>query len=400
MRIAFLLTQSLESPSGLGRYWPLAKGLVRLGHQVTILALHHDYASLAHPWFMRDGVEVGYVGQMHVRKQGNAKSYFGTGHLLWVTASSTLQMMRAALRVPADVYHLGKPHPMNGLAALMCRWIRHRAVYLDCDDYEAAINRFAGRWQRWIVACFEDRLPGIAVGITANTRFMVARLIDLGYPAQRIVYVPNGVDHQRFSRTDANAVTVLRQRLGLVNRKVVGYVGSMSLPSHPVDLLLEAFAAVRHREPRVVLLLVGGGEDLETLRRQAQALGLQNSVRFAGRVSPDHIPLYYALADVTADPVHDDAVARARFPLKVVESFASGVPVVTSGVGDRAMLLSSGGGLLVAPGDALALAEGLLAILQDDQVHARFSSEALVASQQYDWDRLVHDFVRVYDRAA
>ena len=48
MRIHFLLTQDLESPSGLGRYFPMARELVRLGHQVTISALHSDYANLKH----------------------------------------------------------------------------------------------------------------------------------------------------------------------------------------------------------------------------------------------------------------------------------------------------------------------------------------------------------------
>ena len=45
MKITLLLTQSLTSPGGAGRYWPLSKSLTKLGHQVTILALHHDYAN-------------------------------------------------------------------------------------------------------------------------------------------------------------------------------------------------------------------------------------------------------------------------------------------------------------------------------------------------------------------
>ena len=47
MRILFILTQDLDSPSGLGRYRPMAEVLIQSGHQVRILALHPDFQNLA-----------------------------------------------------------------------------------------------------------------------------------------------------------------------------------------------------------------------------------------------------------------------------------------------------------------------------------------------------------------
>jgi len=397
VRVTFLLTQSLESPSGLGRYWPLSKELARLGHKVTILALHHDFRTLSRQHFIKDDVEVYYVGQMHVRKRGSGKFYFSPVHLIWIAALATWRLMRVALQIPTDVYHLGKPHPMNGLAVLLPHLIRNKPVYLDCDDYEAASNHFGKNWQKWVVAFFEDRLPAIASGITVNTRFTFERLKGLGYPTERIVYVPNGVDRHRFSKINDAAVGALHQQLDLAGRKVVLYVGSLSLASHAVDLLLEAFAVVQHAEPQAVLLLVGGGEDYKALQLQAETLGLGESVRFVGRVPPARVPLYYLLADATVDPVHDDPAGQARSPLKIVESMASGVPVVTGDVGDRSVVLAHGGGLLVSPGDSTALAEGLITILKDKALHAHLSAEAREVQKQYYWDRLVQDFVRVYD---
>jgi glycosyltransferase involved in cell wall biosynthesis len=395
VRIAFLLTQSLESPSGLGRYWPLAKELARAGHKVTILALHHDYASLRQRRFARDGVEVWYAGQMHVLKRGSDKLYFGPGRLLTIAALSTWRLMVAAFRMPVDVYHLAKPHPMNGLAVLLPHLVRGKPVFLDCDDYEAASNRFARPWQRWMVASFEDHLPRVAAGVTTNTRFTLERLSGLGYPTDRVVYVPNGIDRDRFGGVDGAAVETLGCELGL-GRKVVLYVGSLSLASHAVDLLLEAFAHVRHAEPQSRLLLVGGGEDYGRLQAQAGELGLGDSVRFVGRVPAHAVPTYYGLAQVTVDPVYDDLAAQARFPLKLVESLGLGIPVVTGRVGDRPSLLSSGGGLLVRPGDAAALAEGILAILGDGALRAHLSEQALQLRERYYWDQLVHDWARVY----
>jgi len=133
------------------------------------------------------------------------------------------------------------------------------------------------------------------------------------------------------------------------------------------------------------------------LQDAAQRLGLGPSAQFVGRVPADAVPVYYSLAQVTVDPVHDDPGAQARFPLKLVESLALGVPVVTGHVGDRPTLLSKGGGLLVSPGSSAALAEGIVAILKDEPLRARLSAQALGVRERYYWDRLVRDFVQVYE---
>lgn len=399
MRITFLLTQSLESPSGLGRYWPLAKELARLGHQVTILALHHNYPALIRRHYVKEGVTVYYVGQMHVRKTGNQKFYFNTLQLLWISFWSILHLMWAALRVPTDVYHLGKPHPMNGLAVLLPYFLKRKPVYLDCDDYEAASNRFGGEWQRRIVAFFENNLPRLARGITVNTHFMAERLVSLGYPIERIVYVPNGVDRERFfMQKNEEVFQDLCDALDLCGRKIVLYMGSMSLASHAVDLLLESFACVMKAEPLAVLLLVGGGEDYETLRNSASALGLAGAVRFVGRVSPEQVPVYYQLADISVDPVRDTFAERARSPLKLFESWESGVPFVTADVGDRRRILGlpQAGGLAV-PGDKSSLAEVILSLLVDEAKCQHLQQLGWQRIEAFYWNRLVSKFSEVYD---
>ena len=142
MRILYLLTQDLESPSALGRYYPLAQGMANLGHQVHIAALHADYGSLQQTRVRKRGVDVWYVAQMHVRKQADLKSYYPAPQLLALMARATWALTRAAMTVPADVVHIGKPQPMNSVAGLVARYVRRRRVLLDCDDYEAASNRF------------------------------------------------------------------------------------------------------------------------------------------------------------------------------------------------------------------------------------------------------------------
>ncbi len=397
MHIAFVLSQSLESPSGLGRYWPLAKELARLGHRVTVLALHHNLHQLRQRRFFSAGVRVHYAGQMHVLKEGSRKRYYSPGRLLLVSLTSTLSLARSLARLDADVVHLCKPQPINGLAVRLGR--RGRPVFVDCDDYEAQTNRFSGQWQRRIVQHFEDGVVHYAAGLTVNTRFTLARYRDLGVPEARLTYVPNGVDRARFAAPPDTAA--LRQRWGLgPDEPRIVYVGTLGLTSHPVDLLLEAFRRLLPRCPAARLLLVGGGEDYDALQALAQQLAVARRTIFTGRVPPEDVPGYFALATVAVDPVHDDLTARARSPLKVLESLVSGVPVVTGDVGDRRALLHDGAlGVLVTPGDSQALAHGLLAVLQDPAARARMTQAALAGREEWYWDRLVHDFFRVYDQA-
>jgi len=397
LKTTFLLTNSLEDPAGLGRYFPLAKELARLGHEVSILALHPDLSSVSQRRLQVSGVKVHYVGQMHVRKVGSQKTYFSPTGLARVALASSLRMGFRTLLTEADVIHLGKPQPINGVAALGTKFLRGKRLYLDCDDYEAESNRFSGRWQKAMVALFEDNLPRFASGMTVNTRFTQERNIALGFSAERIVYVPNGVDRDRFANVDPQKVQHLRRELGLDSKKVVAYVGSMSLVNHPVDLLLEAFAIVRRRYDDAVLVLAGGGQDYDFLRRHAEELGLEETAIFVGRVKPEAVPYYLAMADVSADPVYDNVVARARCPLKLFESMAVGTPVVTGNVGDRRNILGDGqAGMLVKAGDAQALAEGVLAVLEDSNLAHAMEEAALRLREKYYWDVLVQEFVKVY----
>lgn len=399
MKITFLLTQSLEDPYGLGRFWPLAKGLTGLGHQITALALHPDFSSAKDESFTRDGVHIRYVAPMHVWKRGNVKGYYSPWRLPWITLRATWALAKGALSIESDVIHVGKAQPMNGLAGMLASRWQGKPLYVDYDDWEAASNRFQNTIQRSMVAWWEDHLVGWAQGVTVNTHFLKQRLERLGIPPNRIRFVPNGVDRERFSQIDCQQVQALRQQLELMGRSVVAYIGSMSLASHPVDLLLQSFLQVTQSVENATLLLVGGGEDLEQLRRQVGELGLGEAIIFVGRTAAEQVPYYMALADVTVDPVHDDDVARSRSPLKIFESLAVGRPVVTGDVGDRRSILADGqAGMLVPPGNAQALANGIIAVLQDKEKTQSMREAALRLRERYYWDVLVQDFVRVYDK--
>jgi glycosyltransferase involved in cell wall biosynthesis len=330
---------------------------------------------------------------MHVRKSGPHKAYYGSAQLLWITLNATIKLAQALWSSQADVIHLGKPQPMNVLAARLAA--RGRPVFCDCDDLEAEANTFTARWQQSIVKSTENGITEWVRGLTVNTHFLWHYFLERNLRGLPIRRVSNGVESSRFAgpfQPDS-----LRKQLELPPQSaIVVYVGTLSVKSHCVDLLLEAFAQVHRRRPDARLVLVGAGEDYDALVDWVASLGVANHTRFVGRVASSEIPNYFALATVSVDPVRDNRIARARSPLKVVESLACGTPVVTSDVGDRNLMVASGiNGQLVPPGEPSALAEGIIRILEN-ATDSFSRSQIRAAIEPYHWDRLTQEFVRIY----
>lgn len=184
----------------------------------------------------------------------------------------------------------------------------------------------------------------------------------------------------------------------MAGRPVIAYAGTLALHNHPVDLLFTAFGQVAERHPGAVLLLIGGGEDLPLLQAYTARQPWRDRVIFTGHVPYPMVRALLSLADVSVDPVRNDSVALARSPLKIIESPAVGVPVITGDVGDRAEMLAFGAaGVIVPPDDAAALAAAIEELLNDPARRLAMAAAAIAHARRYDWDRLAERWMAVYD---
>ena len=394
MKILLLLTQSLDSPGGGGRFFPIAKALAYHGHQVTVVALHHDFVNCKQRSFRLDGVDVHYVAQMHVHKSNNTKTYYSTPKLLWLVLLATWWLTWHALKHRADVIHVCKAQPMNLVASYAAHLLKRTPVFVDSDDLEAVNNHFSSRWQQKVVAAFENWPISFVSGITTHTSFLRNHYIQLGYPEGQIQLVALGVDRQSFM-VESNTMQ-LKQKLDIPNdAKVIVYVGSMSLTNHPIDMLLQSFMTVVEAVPDAFLLLVGSGENFDELQQLASQLGLADQTLFVGRIPREDVVHYYRLGLVSVDPRRDTLLAESSLSLKIVESLASGVPVVSTDIGDREQLVADAG-IVVPPDDSAELANALITFLQDDQLRAAYTEAAQRTSESHYWDQRILDFVKVY----
>ncbi len=397
MRIVFLGTSCLDDPGPRGRYLPIARELARAGHDVHLLLLHPTFdAPDVTRRFDHAGVHVAYVGQMHVYGHPGQRRYYSPLVLLSVALRGAIALGVHARRLQPDVIHVAKAQPINGLAGLLAHR-RPVKLCVDCDDYEAESNRFAGRWQRWVVRWWEDLLPRHAHAVSVNTRFTYDRCRGLGVPAERLFRVPNGISAWQFRRPERMALESLRRRLGCGVEPLVIYFGAMHGVAHGLDMLLDAFATLWRSSSEARLLMVGDGDDLPSLKARAAQMGIAAGTSWTGYVLPEEVPAHVALAHCSVDPVHDTPGARARFPLKIVESLAQGVPVVTGDVGDRREVLAHGqAGRLVRAGDAAALADGLREMLSDAALRSKQAACALEQAETYRWEHIIQRWLAMY----
>ncbi len=380
----------------------MAKELARRGHRVRYITLHHDWRFLDEREYVREGVEVFYVGQMQVLKRDGEKRYFSPVNLLRVTGHAVWALQRAiasALAADFSIVHLLKPQPVNSLGWWLCRARAGVRFFVDCDDYETGYAQ-RSRLLRYPVDWFEQAVPTWAEGVTYHTGAMRQRLLTWGVTANRLHELPNGVESSRFAQVFPGLETELRQRLQPNSEPVILYFGSLSIASHAVDLLISAFAEVHSICPEARFLIVGLGPDRAQLERMCVKYDISDVVTFEGEVPPEDIPSYLRIASVSVEATRRTDIAEGRFPLKLVESMAVGVPIVCGDVGERARILTSEGGdragVIVEPGSAEALAGGIIRILTTPSLAHALQQTGTKRALDFDWAQLIERLEAIY----
>lgn len=253
---------------------------------------------------------------------------------------------------------------------------RVRLLVYEDQDFEPGIvrNRLRKRWAAWL----ENHLISKAdLVICVGERLAARRRRDTG---QTIHVIPNGLD-----------ATLFRMVATLTPRPpTLIYMGNV-VPWSGIDLLIDVLPQLIGRFPVLKLLIVGTGMPgyLDNLRRQVTATHLDAHVDFVGQVTHDELPHWLAKAGIGMAHFRPDAYRTYAFPLKVVEYMACGLPVIgTRGTETEDLLQRYACGLAIPfRGDELITA--IETLLSDHGLYARCRDNALRASTDFEWQRLL-----------
>ena len=196
----------------------------------------------------------------------------------------------------------------------------------------------------------------------------------LGVPAGQFRILPNGVDDTRFAEAEPLHDLVDETRPLLL------FVGRLE-KRKGLETLIKAFLRLRAQGHHLRLVVVGEGPE----RERCQSLvppSLRTEVLFVGAVSHNDLPRYHASADVFVSP----AMGGESFGIVLLEGMAAGLPVVASNIpGYRTVMTDGVQGRMVPPGNAVALADALEALLANDKLRKAMAAEGLRTSAEYAW---------------
>ncbi|MCP3871051.1 MAG: glycosyltransferase, exosortase A system-associated [Gammaproteobacteria bacterium] len=305
-------------------------------------------------------------------------------------------------QVQPDILHAHSP-ALNGIAMLKAgKRLKIPMVYEVRGFWEDAAvshgttrrNSLKYRMSRAV----ETRVLHNVDAVSCICQGIKKDLIYRGITEDKISTIPNAVDPDSFV-ANPKKDPELERALNLAGKRVVGFVGSF-YTYEGLKLLLAAMPAIIRQNPDVRLLLVGGGQDAEDLRKLAKASGIEKQVILTGRIAHDQVRRYYSLIDILCYPRLPMRLTQLVTPLKPLEAMAQEKPVLASDVGGHRELIRDGEtGILFRAGDV----DDLIS-----KIHFMFNNEhawpEIVAAgrrfieSERTWKSSVANYIPVYER--
>lgn len=366
MRIGMVCPYSFDVPGGVQSHvLQLAEVMHDRGHVVSVLAPTSSRAQGSLPDYVVSGgkaVPIPYNGSV-------ARLRFGP---------ATHRMVKKWLaQGEFDVLHLHEPNaPSLSMLALNIAEGPIVATFHTSTTKSLTLSVF----EPFLRPMHEKIVGRIAVSDLARRWQMES----LGSDA---VEIPNGLDVDSFASAPAMDGY---PRAG----KSVLFLGRFDEPRKGMAVLLRALPRLVERFGDIEILIVGRGEE-EELRRSAGKLA--KHLRFLGQVDDAAKASALRSADVYCAP----NTGGESFGIVLVEAMAAGTAVVASDLDAfRRVLVDGTAGRLVPVDDPAELAAGLIEVLENDDVRARYVETAAEVVRRYDWSVVARQIMRVYETVA
>lgn len=265
----------------------------------------------------------------------------------------------SAARAFAEVVALSKPdlihswlYHANLISGLTTRMLGSSAPPLIWGLRGSLVKIRPSTLPLWGVIYWTKCISRTPQRIVANSPVSLEQHVTLGYPKDRLSFLPNGFDSERIFRNEA-VRSELRSKLGIGPTDAAILVCGRDDPTKGFPVFLCAFAKVVESVPSAIAIMVGRDVDTSVeLTKLISEMGLHDKVRRVGyTVNPEH---YMSAADIGCSSSLSEG-----FPNVVAESMLCELPMVVTDVGMSKDIVGEYGKVVV-PGEPIALAEALI----------------------------------------
>jgi glycosyltransferase involved in cell wall biosynthesis/predicted metal-dependent phosphoesterase TrpH len=281
-----------------------------------------------------------------------------------------------------DVIHVCSPGPVGIAGALVARGLRLPLV----GSYHTELTAYAALRSR-------DARVADAMDLAMRSLYGACDLVLSPSPASDDALEQLGVSGERIARWDRGVDTTrfdpkLRGELALPDAINVLYAGRVTREKGS-ELLADAFLQARRRDPRLHLVLAGGGPELPHL---CERLG--EHVTCLGWLQGHELAQAYASADIFLF-----ASATDTFGQVVLEAQASGLPVVAVGAGGPLSLIRDRVSGLLCDAEASQLAARVVELAGSPLLRQRLATAGLSAVRERTWESALERLAEGYRQA-
>lgn len=234
-----------------------------------------------------------------------------------------------------------------------------------------------------------------AYRITAVTHGIKQNLINKGIQADKILFLPNGVDTSLFKPNHPDHELRSMLRIG-ENQKIILYAGILGFPQG-LDIIIAA-AEILLARSEITFVLIGAGSEKVRLQEAAQSRSLKN-ILFLEPAPSEYIARLYSLSLAGLATLRDIPLFQGASPSKVFPAMASGVPILYCGDGEGAQLVKRAeAGIVLPPENPEALAEGVLQLVDNPKLARKLGLNGRYFSENnLQWSKLVNSWIGQLD---
>jgi glycosyltransferase involved in cell wall biosynthesis len=264
------------------------------------------------------------------------------------------------------------------MGVLLGKWLK-RPVVLEVNEL-SGFTRARGLIMEGLARRIDAWVFARASHVLCVSRVLADEVQQRGASSGRVHVLPNAIDPNRF-RTAIPGQSV-RARLGLEGSIVIGHVGLFCFWDR-LDVLIEVAKSIRELHPKIKVLLVGDGPEMENLKRTAFRLGMERAVIFSGPVPRDDVPAYIDAMDICVLP-NSNAFGS---PIALFEFMAMEKPCVVPDLGPMCdVIVDNVTGLLFPHADYAALKKAILRCVEDSTLRSQLGARAKdTVLQRHTW---------------
>lgn len=237
-----------------------------------------------------------------------------------------------------DCYVMYKIWPVVRLFAL--KRAKRTPLIVDIDDFmhEMPNIHFPFTHMMWFTTPFKRAVLEFIVRradtITTHSDFLFEFLKKYN---KNVVQIPTGVDTKQFRPRKPKKEILDKYRIN--PERTLMFLTNNFSPDWSFDMVFKSFTELKAEYQELRLLVIGKNVHWEKCVENVRREGT-DGVIFAGDVPHRDVPYILDASTVCLLPMNDSNVNRARFPIKLMEYFASGVPTVASDVGMCSKLIT------------------------------------------------------------